>query len=169
MQQADIRSLRKDFINPYARLLPLGVGSQRKVYRMAETNPPGLEGYQPRWQVLNAVIGAQQTYQAKVDLPDHFHLLAVLTSATGELLPGNFRAQFYDVFKKRRIQDRGVQNAQLGGASGAAFFLAEPYEFDIPRSQIKVVMQNLLATPSTVQVAFYGLCAPFTGNDASQP
>lgn len=165
MQQANIKNLRAEFVNPFVRMFPFG--PQRSVYRLAEGRPPGLEGYQPRWQVLNAVLGAQQTIQLKIDVPNDFYLLAILTSATSELT-GGFRAQFYDVFKKYRLQDRGVQHALLGGASNGVFFLRDPYHFNLPRSQVKVVMQNLELVTNTIQVALYGVAAPFSGSDSEQ-
>ena len=166
MQQANIKNLRAEFINPFVRMLPVGL--QRAVYRMGEPWPPGLEGYQPRWQVLNAVLGAQQTIQLKIDVPNDFYLLAILCSATVNELGGGFRAQFYDVFKKYRLQDRGIKFQNLGGASNGAFFLRDPYHFDLPRSQVKVVLQNMEIVSNTIQVALYGVAAPFTGNDSEQ-
>lgn len=166
MQQANIKNLRAEFINPFVRLLPVR-GLQSDVYRMGDAVQPGLEGYQPRWQVLNAVLGAQQTIQLKIDVPNDFYLLAFLTSSTSEV-SGGFRAQFYDVFKKYRLQDRGVQHALLGGGSGGAFFLRDAYHFDLPRSQVKVVLQNLELVANTIQVALYGVAAPFSGSDAEQ-
>ena len=88
MQEANIKNLRKEFINPFVRMLPLAGSAQRGVYRVGDPHPAGLEGYQPRWQVLNAVLGAQQTIQTTVDLPTDFHLLALLASATSEVAFG---------------------------------------------------------------------------------
>src|SRR5579864_4264725 len=98
MQQANVKSLRREFVNPFTRMLPLK-GLQADVYRMAEKLPPGLEGYQPRWEIVNAVIAAQQQVQVKVDLMTDFHLLAVLASSSVNNL-GGYRAQFFDVLKK---------------------------------------------------------------------
>lgn len=162
MRQADIRTLRREIVNPFARLLPLG-RFQSAVYRYAERNPPGLAGYQPRWEAVNAVLGAQQTLQVRVDLPTDFHLLAILASATVNTV-GGFRVHFYDQLKKQRIgSDRGIQFPNLGGASGSAFFLPEPYEFNLPDSQMLVMLQNLESASNTVSVVFYGPCLPFVG------
>lgn len=161
MQQANIKSLRRDFINPYTRFLPLR-GTQLDVYRMAEATPPGLVGYQPRWEVMNAALGAQQSIELKVDLMSDFHLLAILCSATASTV-GGFRAQFYDAIKQLRLQDRGIQFANLGGNSAAAFFLREPYRFNLPKSQLLAILQNLEPTANTVQLVFFGFSAPFTG------
>lgn len=162
MQEANIKNLRKEFINPFVRMLPLAGSAQRGVYRMGDPHPAGLEGYQPRWQVLNAVLGAQQTIQTTVDLPTDFHLLALLASATSEVV-GGFRAQLYDTLKKVRLQDRGIQHALIGGAGLSPFFLREPYHFDLPCSQVKVIMQNMETAVNTVQLVLYGMCAPFAG------
>lgn len=163
MQQLNSKSIRREFINPSTRMLPL-VGLQRQVYRYAEKRPPGLEGYQPRWEVVNAVLGAQQTVQVKVDIMTDFHLLAILASSGTEVAPGIFRAQFYDVLKQLRFADRGLQSPLLGGSSRGAFFLREPYRFDLPRSQMLVMLQNMATVANTVQIVFYGLAAPFTGS-----
>lgn len=161
MQQANLKSLRTDFLNPLTRMLPL-FRPQAQVYHLAEKLPPGLEGYQPRWEVVNAVLGAQQTIQVKVDIMSDFHLLAVLASASANTV-GGFRAQFYDALKQRRLQDRGLQFPNLGGNSAAPFFLREPYRFDLPKSQMLMILQNLEPAPNTVQLVLYGQAAPFTG------
>jgi hypothetical protein len=163
MQQANVKSLRAEFLNPLARMLPLN-RKQTQVYRLAEKLPPGLEGYQPRWEVANAVLGAQQTINLKIDIMSDFHLLAVL-STSGANTVGGFRLQLYDALKKCRLQDRGLQFSNFGGngAATAAFFLREPYAFDQPKSQVLAILQNLEPAPNTVQIALYGLSAPFTG------
>jgi hypothetical protein len=166
MQQANTKNLRTEFVNPFVRLLPLR-GLQNNVYRMGDAVQPGLEGYQPRWQVLNAVLGAQQTIQLTIDVPHDFYLLAILTSSSSEV-SGGFRAQFYDVYKKYRLQDRGVQHANLGGANASGFFLRDAYHFDQPRSQVKVILQNMELVTNTIQVALYGVAAPFSGSDSEQ-
>ena len=163
MRQANIKSLRAEFLNPLARMLPLQ-REQTQVYRLAEKLPPGLEGYQPRWEVINAVLGAQQTIQVKVDIMSDFHVLAVLAQS-GANTVGGFRIQLYDAVKQCRLQDRGVQFSNFGGKAQAvsAFFLREPYHFDQPRSQLLAILQNLEPAGNTVQIALYGLAAPFTG------
>jgi hypothetical protein len=165
MQQANIKTLRADFLNPLARMLPLRA-LQSSVYRMAEKEPPGLPGYQPRWEVVNGVIGAQQSLIVKVDVMSDWHLLAIGCSASVNTV-GGFRAQFYDLVKQRRLNDRGIQFPNLGGGNSpgpvAWFFLREPYRFDLPKSQMQIMMQNLEAVANTVQLALYGQSAPFTG------
>src|SRR4029077_526387 len=160
MPQANLRSIARAYCNPLARMLPL-FSYQKQVYRMAEV-PPGLRGYQPRWEVVNAVLGAQQTIQVKVEIVEDFHLLAILASATQNTV-GGFRAQLYDNTKKLRMQERGVQFPNLGGSESGPFFLREPYRFDIPRSQMLVILQNMEAANNTVQLVLYGMAAPFTG------
>jgi len=163
MQQADLRTLRRQLINPYAQMLPLR-SDQESVYRFAEPNPPGLEGYFPRWEVVSMVLGAQQSLQVRVDLMSDFHLLALLGSATVNTGLGGFRAALYDVLKKRRIgSDRGIQFPNIGGAAGSAFYMREPYQFDLPRSQVIVLLQNMEVAQNTVQLVLYGVAAPFTG------
>jgi len=163
-RQANLAELRQTILNPLARLLPL-YRYQEQVYQLADRNPPGLEGYQPRWEVVPAVLGAKQTINMRIDLMRDFHLLAVLASAsvnTGGIL--GFRVQLYDQLKKLRLQDRGIQMPNFGGGSGSGFYLREPYRFDLPRSQALVIIQNLESQSNTVQVVLYGAAAPFMGN-----
>lgn len=161
MRQANLKTLRADFVNYYARMFPLQ-REQMQVYRYGEKIPPGLEGYQPRWEVVNAVLGAQQTLQVRVDIMTDFHILALLGTASTNTV-GGFRAQFYDQLKRLRMADRGVQFSNIGGKSNSPFFLREPYRFDLPQSQMLVLFQNLEAVANTVQIALYGVAAPFTG------
>lgn len=160
MQQADFRQLRKEFVNPMAFMLPIQ-REQMMVYRHGAL-PPGLEGYQPRWEIVNAVLGARQTLPAKLDLMTDFHLLAVLGAATTNNL-GGYRVQMYDVLRKRSLQDRLAQFPNMGGGANGAFFLREPYRFDMPRSQMKLMITNMEAVQNTVQLALYGVAAPFPG------
>lgn len=164
MQQASAKSLRAEFLNPLARLLPLR-SEQEAVYRFAEKMPPGLNGYQPRWEVINAVLGAQKTVQVKVDLMTDFHLMAALAQSSANTV-GGFRLQLYDVRKQRAFQDRPWQFSQFGGAASiiSGMFLREPYRFDLPKSQLLCVLQSLEPAPITVQIALYGASAPFTGS-----
>jgi len=161
MQQADLRSLRREFVNPLSVMLPTQ-REQMMVYRHGEGLPAGLEGYQPRWEIVNGVLGARQTVQVRVDLMTDWHLLAALGSATTNTL-GGFRVQIYDQLKRVRLQDRGIQFPNLGGGAGGAFFLREPYRFDLPKSQLLVLVTNMEAVANTVQLALYGVAAPFTG------
>jgi len=168
--QANLKSLRPEFVNPFARFLRMPKGYQAQVYRYAEASPPGCEGYQPRWEVVNAVLGPQQTIQAKVDLMNDFHILAILASASRNTV-GGFRAHVYDKKKNRRIGPgpQGCQFPNLGGNTAAPFFLREPYAFDLPLSQVLVILQNLEPAANTVQLVLYGLAAPFTGSDSITP
>lgn len=161
MQQASTKSLQLAVLNPLARMLPL-FRPQVQTYHLADKNPPGLEGYQPRWEVVNAVLGSLATLQMKVDIMTDFNLLAILASATTNTV-GGFRAQYYDAIKQRKLQDRGLQFTQLGGGARAPFFLREPYAFDQPRPQMLVQLTNLESATNTVQIVFYGLAAPFQG------
>lgn len=173
MPQANQKSLREEFVHPFARLLRMPLANSGLVYRYAEV-PPGLEGYQPRWEVVNAVLGAQQTIQVKVDLMRDFHLLAILASALHSD-NGGFRAHIAHIWiddtgqpKSRRIgSDRGIKFGLLGGNTVSPFFLREPYRFDIPRSQALVILQNLELVANTVQLVLYGVAAPFTGSDTN--
>jgi hypothetical protein len=162
VRQANLKTLRQEFVNPYVRMVPLQ-REQLQVYRFAEKMPPGLEGYQPRWEIVNAVLGAQQTLQVRVDLASDFHVLAMLGSATTNTV-GGFRVQVYDQLKRLRMADRGVQFPNIGGKTSATFFLREPYRFDLPRSQMLVMLQNMETVQNTVQIVFYGVAAPFTGS-----
>jgi hypothetical protein len=162
MPQANIKLLHGEFVNPFTRMLPLK-GTQYDVYRMGEKSPPGLEGYQPRWEVVNAVILALQTIQVRIDIMSDFHLMALLASSTSNL-QGGFRMHLYDQLKQQRIGgDRGLQFPNIGGNSAAPFFLSEPYRFDLPKSQMLVQLQNMEDATNTVQLAVYGVAAPFTG------
>jgi len=162
MHQASLRSLRQEFTHPLARMLPL-FRYQEQVYRMAEKSPPGLEGYQPRWEVVNAVLGAQQQLQVKVDLMTDFQFLAILCGATVNTV-GGFRVFLYDKTRNQQIGgDRGIQFPNLAGSAGAPFFLREPYAFDLPQPQALVILQNMEPNPNTVQLVLYGLAAPFQG------
>lgn len=167
MRQADIRTLRREIVNPFAVTIPLR--DQEAVYRYADANPPGCEGYQPRWEVVNMALGAQQTLQVRVDIMNDFHLIGLLAAATVNTV-GGFRAHLYDELKQRRIgSDRGIQFPNIAGAAGAAFFLREPYEFDLPRSQCLVMLQNLEPNPNTIQLVLYGVAAPFPGTLSNEP
>jgi hypothetical protein len=161
MPQANLNSMAR--LNGLARMLPL-FQRQEQVYRMGDATPEGLRGYQPRWEVVNAVIAAQQTYQTKVDLMPDFHLLALLGSASVNL-NGGFRVQLYDQTRRIRLQGRGIQFPNWGGNAFGDFFLREPYPFDMPRSQVMVVLQNMEAAANTVQIVLYGVAAPFSGRD----
>jgi len=157
--QASLKSLRADFVHPFARMLPL-FRYQSQVYRLAESGPPpGLEGYQPRWEVVSAILGARQTVQVRVDLMEDFHLLGTLGSASLNLV-GGFRVQIRDQRRKVRLADRGLEFPCLGGNSSSPYFAREPYPFAGPRPQALVILQNLEANQNTVQFVMYGVSAP---------
>lgn len=166
MPAANVKTLRAAFLNPLADMLPLKQ-NQRQVYQFAEI-PPGLEGYQPRWEVANAVVAAQGTIQLKVDLMTDFHLLALYASASVATGLGGFRTQFYDVLKQRRLMDRGLQFPLVGGGARGGAFLREPYRFDVPKSQLLIILQNMEVAPNTVQLALYGVAAPFPGTMSNE-
>lgn len=166
MPQANLNTIQR--MNGLARMLPI-FDRQKAMYRMGEPAPAGLEGYQPRWEVVNAIIAAQQTYQTKVDLMPDFHLLALIGSATTNT-KGGFRVQLYDVARQIRLQGRGFQYPNFGGGGSnpgafGPFFLREPYPFDMPRSQVLVILQNMETSSNTIQIVLYGVAAPFTGRD----
>lgn len=142
--------------NKLARMLPQRV-LQNRVYRLGESSPPGLNGYGPSWQVATLVLAARTTGQMRISVPPDFHLLAINSSATVATALGAFRAQFYDVKKKKRFGDRGTLFANIGGQTGQTFFLREPYQFDKPNSQVLVLIQNLEAGANTIQIVLYGV------------
>lgn len=156
-------------------LLPT-LGYQDRVYRFSKTPPPGLEGYQPRWEVVNAVLGAQQQIQVKIDVMRNWNLLAALCSASVSTV-GGFRIHLAHIWREapgpdgqmtlRIGSDRGLKFGNLAGNSNASFYLREPYPFDLPQSQCLVILQNLEPNPNTVQLALYGVAEPFTGSDTN--
>jgi hypothetical protein len=154
-------SLAYTLRNPLARMLPLQ-REQMQVYRLGEKHPPAgsMLDHAPMWETVPFVLGPLKTSQARVNLQRNFTLLAIMTTASS-VAAGGFRAQFYDKKKDLRFADRGVQKANIagsmgGGGFGGAFFLREPYVFDLPDSQILVVVQNLESVNNTIEVAFYG-------------
>lgn len=152
-------TLRNTLTNKLARLLPLkGAG----VYRLGESNPPGLQGYGPVWEPVTVTLGALQTQQMRVNVQRDFHLLALTGSATG----GAFRVQLYDVNNKLRLADRGVRQENVVGTGGFPFFLREPYRFDQPDSQVMFLIQNLASVSNTIQAVLYGVCLRF--NEAAK-
>jgi hypothetical protein len=152
-------SLRNVLQNPLARMLPLH-DNQSLVYKLGEKHPPsgGMIGHSPTWEAVSFIIAARGTAQVRVSLQRNFTLLALSTSASS-VANGGFRAQLYDTKKKRRLADRGVQQANIAGSEVAAsgpFFLREPYQFDQPDSQLLVIVQNLETVTNTIQIALYG-------------
>jgi len=148
-------SLRNVLQHPLARMLPLQ-REQAQVYRLGERVPPsGLDGHGPVWEAMSMVLGARGTLQARVNLQRDFHLMSITTSATSNA-SGAFRAQLYDVKKRLRFADRGVQQALIAGIANSPFFLREPYPFPESDAQILVVVQNLETVANTIQLCFYG-------------
>jgi hypothetical protein len=145
--------------HPLARMLPLQ-REQAQVYRLGEKHPPrgGLEGHGPMWEAVTLTLAARSSLQARVNLQRNFTLLAMTVTGTSNV-NGGFRMQFYDMKRKLRFADRGVQQANIaGGMLGmiGAFFLREPYDFAHADSQMLVIAQNLETVANTIQVAFYG-------------
>ncbi len=141
--------------NPLALLLPLR-RHQQQVYRLGERVPPsGLDGHGPVWEAMSMVLGARGTLQARVNLQRDFHLMSIMASGTSAI-NGGFRAQLYDVKKRLRFADRGVQQALIAGVTNSPFFLREPYPFPESDAQIMVVVQNLETVANTIQLCFYG-------------
>jgi hypothetical protein len=73
-----------------------------------------------------------------------------------DLPPGNFRVQIYDTQKALRMADRGVQLQNLGGDAHGPQWLRDPYHFDLPDSQVLLIVQNLEQQTNQIQVALYG-------------
>jgi hypothetical protein len=149
-------SLAYTLRNPLARMLPLQ-REQMQVYRLGEKKPPAgsMLDHGPMWEAVSFVLGPLKTSQARVNLQRDFTLLAI-TAVASSVAAGGFRAQFYDKKKDLRLADRGVQQANLAGTTGGAAFLREPYQFDLPDSQILVIVQNLESVANTIQIALYG-------------
>ncbi len=150
--------------NPLARMLPLQ-REQFQVYRLGERLPPsgGLHDHAPMWEAISFSLGALQTGNVRVNLQRDFTLLGITTQATS-VAAGGFRGQLYDTRKQRRLADRNVQQALMGGnmnVSSGPFFLREPYVFDQPDSQILVSVQNFEAVTNLIQIALYGLVLRF--------
>ena len=146
--------------NPLARMLPLR-RNQDHAYRLGERLPPSaLDGHGPAWEAVEWSLAARQTLQARVNLQRDFTLIA-LTAKSSSSVNGGFRIQFYDLKKRLRFADRGVQMANFAGsvaptALTSPIFLREPWRFDLPDSQILINVQNLETVANTVDVAFYG-------------
>jgi hypothetical protein len=152
-------SLIQTLRNPLARMLPLS-REQFMVYRLGEKRPPvgTMAGHCPMWEAVSIQLDARKTVQVRVNLQRNFTWLAISTSSSS-VANGGFRAQLYDTKKKLRFADRGVQQALMGGAQtsfSGPFFLREPYIFDLPDSQVLVIVQNLEIVANTIQIALYG-------------
>src|SRR5579859_3634948 len=142
-----------------ARMLPLH-RYQSQVYRLAQKYPPGLEdGFTPIWEVATCILPARQTTQLRINFQREFHLLALTASSSAA---GGFRAQLYDMKKNYgcgkpgvRLAGRGVNFANLFGATGQAFFLREPHPFTEKNAQALVIIQNqdTGGTSNNIQIA----------------
>jgi hypothetical protein len=144
--------------NPMARLLPLA-RLQVQAYRHGEILPPGLCGYGPKWECITVTVGGRGTQQMRVSLENDFHLVALAASSANA---GGFRAQLYDMNKRLRFADRGVNVANIaGGLSGTStdpVILREPYRFDEPGAQVLAVIQNQDANQNNIQLVLFGMC-----------
>lgn len=138
-----------------ARLLPLH-RYQSQVYRLADKNPPGLEGYAPMWEQFGTTLGPRQTTQHRFNLQREFHLLALTAGYTTGVPVTGFRAQLYDQNQKRRMADRGVNWNNLTGPGSAPFFLRSPYPMISPEAQMLLIVQNQDAITATFQIVLYG-------------
>lgn len=149
-------SLRNTMVHPLARMTPKGL-YQQQVYRLGEKNPPvgAMADHSPKWEVVTVVLDALGTTQARINVERDFHIVSLLASSSSNV-SGGFRAQLYDTLKKVKFEDRGVNFANLAGASGKAYMLREPYQFDLPNSQVLLLLQNLEAVQNTIQIVLYG-------------
>lgn len=149
-------NLRNTLVHPLARMLPLNK-YQRQVYRLGERKPPvgGMKDHAPKDEVVNCVLAPFDTTQLRVNVERDFWLISLAGSCSSNLA-GGFRVQLYDVLKKVRLADRGVLFSNFGGGASGAFYLREPYQFDLPDSQILLVIQNMENAQNTIQVALYG-------------
>jgi hypothetical protein len=89
-------------------------------------------------------------------------------------LEKSFRAQIYDTRKALRMADRGVNVGNLGGSlanvsgdQNGVYWLRDPYRFDLPDSQVLLIVQNLVNQTNAIQVALYGQVLRF--NDPGAP
>jgi hypothetical protein len=152
-------SLKNTLVHPLARMTRL-LHPQSQVYRLGESSPPlpFHRPHAPSWEVATAVLDPQGSAQLRVNLQRDFWLFAIAAFSTETEMAGvlTFRMQMYDTLKKVRFADRGILNANLGGSGSAPFWLREPYQFNLPDSQVLVTLQNMSTTQNTVQVALYG-------------
>ena len=170
-------SLKCVLRNPLAGMLPLRQ-TQVQVYRPGEKRPPsdGMEDHAPSWECVSMSLASQSSSQVRVNLQRDFYLLA-LASQASSVVNGGFRAQFYDTRKKRRLADRGVQQANIAGINDSVvgapdvspMFLREPYLFDEPDSQLLVIVQNLETVTNTIQIVFYGQVLRFNQHAPGAP
>lgn len=147
--------------HPLARMTPLR-RDQAQTYRLGERIPPSaLTDHAPMWEAVECLLDPLDTQQARVNLQRDYTWLAKIANCTSNL-SGGFRAQVYDIKKRYRFADRGINFSNFAGPvqnpthSPACFFLREPYRFEIPDSQILLQIQNFENAPNTVMMAFYG-------------
>ena len=159
-----IYSRRNTQRHPLARMLPK-LMLQRQMYRLGEKYPPadGLEEFGPTWEVADFIIPAQSAAQARIPLQRMFTILGFSASASVNTALGGFRLQLYDTKKGVRFAARGPQVANIAGSaqSGAVMFLREPYQFDLPESQLLVDCRNLEAASNTIEIVIYGVALRF--------
>jgi hypothetical protein len=141
--------------NPLAKMLPNG-SIQAMVYRHGEASPPGFEGYTPLWETVTFVFTSRQSQQFKLAFHKAFTLFAINASSSVDTV-GGFRFQLYDVLRKIKLTDRGVNYANLTGEGENAMFLREPYEFQGPEAQCLILASNLEPAANTVQLVLYGM------------
>lgn len=149
--------------HPLSRMLPLR-RDQAQTYRMGERIPPSaLEDHGPMWEAVECLLDPLDTLQARVNLQRDYTLLSIAATCTVNTSAGGFRVQMYDIKKRYRFADRGINFANFGGTvqnvggnSPSVFFLREPYRFEVPDSQILLQVQNFENAPNTVSIALYG-------------
>ena len=157
MPAAKPYSLQRTMVHPLARMTRL-LHPQQQVYRLGEGAPPigEMADHAPSWEVVTMILDPQGTLQARVNLQRDYWLLAIATSASVVTALGGFRMQMYDTLKKVRFADRGILKHNAGGNGSAPFWLRDPYQFDLPDSQLLVTLQNMETAQNTVQLALYG-------------
>ena len=157
-------TLRTVMQHPLSRMLPKG-NYQMQVYRLAERIPPSaLADHGPVWEAVEWLVNPLDTLQARVNLQRDFTWLAFTASCTSNL-NGGFRVQMYDIKKRYRFADRGVNFANFAGPVGpnvaGGFFLREPYRFEIPDSQYLIEVQNFESVQNRISMALYGAVLRF--------
>jgi len=168
-------TLQRIMQNPLARMLPL-FRWQAQVYRMGERIPPSaLSDHGPMWETQEFSLDPLGTVQARVNLQRDFTLISVAAKCSVDTV-GGFRIQMYDLKKRYRFADRSTNFGNFAGPvqnpagnDPAAFFLREPYRFDVPDSQIMMQVQNMENVPNVVNVALYGQVLRFNQPGLSFP
>lgn len=161
--------------HPLARMTPLR-RDQAQTYRLGERIPPSALGdHAPMWEAAEALLDPLDTLQLRINLQRDYTWLAKAATCNSNVV-GGFRTQVYDIKKRYRFADRGINFANFAGPVSnpagndpACFFLREPYRFEIPDSQILVVIQNFENAPNDVMLAFYGQVLRFNQPGLSYP